>query len=170
VLSNGHCADCGLQDPKVLEFDHVGGKRANVSTLVHEGYSTRRIAQEIECCEVVCVNCHRRRTARRGLSWRLSPAQVAAEAWAPRRRNFLFLLKILQHACCLDCGEADIVVLEFDHVGPKRDCVVNLAAGGYSLRTLQHEVEQCEIRCANCHRRRTFETFGGFRNHLSQPP
>jgi L-lysine 2,3-aminomutase len=48
-------------------------------------------------------------------------------------------------------------VLDFDHVGAKTGCVVELARRGYSLRRLEKEVSQCEIRCANCHRRRHVE-------------
>jgi hypothetical protein len=56
----------------VLEFDHLRDKRANVSSLVQNG-ELRRIRGEIEKCDVVCANCHRRRTARRGNWYRLDP-------------------------------------------------------------------------------------------------
>jgi hypothetical protein len=59
------CADCGESDPVVLEFDHVQtGKTANVAKLVYSA-SVQRILDEIRLCEVVCANCHRRRTANR---------------------------------------------------------------------------------------------------------
>jgi hypothetical protein len=58
------CVDCGESDPVVLEFDHVSDKAFAIG-----GELTRRswksILAEIEKCEVVCANCHRRRTARR---------------------------------------------------------------------------------------------------------
>ena len=59
------CVDCGETDPVVLEFDHLRDKRANVAVLLGYG-SWRLIEAEIAKCEVVCANCHRRRTARRG--------------------------------------------------------------------------------------------------------
>jgi L-lysine 2,3-aminomutase len=56
----------------------------------------------------------------------------------------------------LDCGEADPVVLEFDHVtGVKEAAVAELVQRAVSLARLIAEVEKCEVRCANCHRRRT---------------
>lgn len=58
------CVDCGEQDLIVLEFDHLRDKSNNVSTLMHSG-STQKLIAEIEKCEVVCANCHRRRTHRR---------------------------------------------------------------------------------------------------------
>ena len=58
------CVDCGEDDPVVLELDHVRGKKlAGVSQLVHNTRSLKVIEDEIAKCEVVCSNCHRRRTA-----------------------------------------------------------------------------------------------------------
>jgi hypothetical protein len=66
-LAANPCVDCGEADPVVLEFDHVRGqKRKVMSTLVAEGYSLKAIKEEIAKCDVVCANCHRRRTAHRG--------------------------------------------------------------------------------------------------------
>lgn len=58
------CVDCGEEDIVVLEFDHLRDKRANVSSLMNTS-EIWRIKDEITKCEVVCANCHRRRTARR---------------------------------------------------------------------------------------------------------
>jgi len=72
-------------------------------------------------------------------------------------------VEVLDFAACEDCGEPDPVVLDFDHVGPKRASVIVLAFGGYGLRTLKLETASCEIRCANCHRRRTASIRGYYR-------
>jgi L-lysine 2,3-aminomutase len=54
----------------VLQFDHIGDdKSATVSRLVTSAYSWTRILLEIAKCEVVCANCHARRTARRHGGW-----------------------------------------------------------------------------------------------------
>jgi hypothetical protein len=58
------CVDCGERDPVVLEFDHLRDKSFAVAQSLSRR-SWRRILEEIEKCEVVCANCHRRRTARR---------------------------------------------------------------------------------------------------------
>ena len=60
------CADCGNNDPVVLEFDHVRGKKSfNVGNAVPSGFSYNRIMAEIKKCVVVCANCHRIRTFKR---------------------------------------------------------------------------------------------------------
>lgn len=59
---------------------------------------------------------------------------------------------------CVDCGEGDPEVLDFDHVpgrGKKSAPVSAFTRGGYSLAKLIAEVALCEVRCANCHRRIT---------------
>jgi hypothetical protein len=171
ILRSGACADCGLADPAVLEFDHVGPKLMEVGKLVREAYRLERIKAEIANCELVCANCHRRRTAQRARSWRVDPDWRTARCTRPlRRRNFLFLVDYLRKAPCVDCGERDPVVLDFDHVGPKHAGVVQLAGRESALAVLQREIAQCEVRCANCHRRRTIVEQAHFRNHLVTPP
>lgn len=75
---------------------------------------------------------------------------------AARIRNYRYLKEFLQKNPCVDCGESDIVVLEFDHVrGEKSGNVSDMANRALSITKIQKEIEKCEIRCANCHRRKT---------------
>ena len=62
-LSTHPCVDCGETDPVVLEFHHLGNKEADVASLVGRGHSLEKIIKEIEKCEVLCGNCHKRKTA-----------------------------------------------------------------------------------------------------------
>jgi hypothetical protein len=59
------CVDCGEGDPLVLEFDHLGDKQFGIGRGMRER-PWQAVLAEIEKCEVVCANCHRRRTNRRG--------------------------------------------------------------------------------------------------------
>ncbi len=63
-LKQHTCLVCGEDDPIVLEFDHRGesDKIDNISTLVTHS-SWERIESEISKCDVLCANCHRRKTA-----------------------------------------------------------------------------------------------------------
>ncbi len=73
-----------------------------------------------------------------------------------RLRNKFFVIDFLASHPCVDCGESDVAVLEFDHVsGRKRKAVAQLVLDAVSLRILQTEIEKCVVRCANCHRRKT---------------
>ena len=59
------CADCGVTDYRVLDFDHLRDKEFQISTKARI-WSWERLQPEIEKCEVVCSNCHRIRTFERG--------------------------------------------------------------------------------------------------------
>jgi len=57
---------------------------------------------------------------------------------------------------CVDCGISDPLVLEFDHVsGMKRASVSQLTRQALPTKTIDEEIGKCQVRCANCHRRRT---------------
>jgi hypothetical protein len=65
---------------------------------------------------------------------------------------------------CIDCGETNPVVLEFDHVrGRKKKAVADLVREGYSIAAIQNEISKCDVRCANCHRIRTHKKRGWWR-------
>jgi hypothetical protein len=68
------CVDCGESDPLVLEFDHRSDKIFNISKGIRD-HSWASVLDEIAKCDVVCANCHRRRTARRGRFARAVVAQ-----------------------------------------------------------------------------------------------
>lgn len=62
----------------------------------------------------------------------------------------------LKGRSCVDCGNANTTVLEFDHVrGTKRYVISVMLSGGFSWSRILEEVAKCELRCANCHRMKT---------------
>jgi hypothetical protein len=159
----------------VLEFDHRDRttKRHDVSTLVRKKFSWSTILAEINKCDVVCANCHRRRTARQFGWHKLAqpqlpplpslPARGAADyeriksrrsGIARRHRNRLLVWEYLQLHACSSCGESDAVVLEFDHLSEKlRD--VGWLSSVTGAATVRAEILKCRVLCANCHRRHT---------------
>ena len=83
-----------------------------------------------------------------------------------RRRALLDqLIAYLQAHPCVDCGEDDPVVLDFDHVDPaaKTFDVATMIKDAWGWRTMEAEIAKCAVRCANCHRRRTARQFGWYR-------
>lgn len=65
---NKPCADCrGWFEPVCMDFDHRDPKTKKYHvTNMPGGYSLITIAKEIAKCDLVCSNCHRIRTERRG--------------------------------------------------------------------------------------------------------
>jgi hypothetical protein len=223
------CVDCGETDIVVLEFDHRGQKIADISNYANSGRTWPTILKEIEKCDVRCVNCHRRATARRTLGSTRAPGRrrtgiqldleaaslkrvcrvcgaekplsefplrsvrtgvrqriclscqrrVAARWYAklvdrpvrPQRqrgavsraelaaRVFSYLI---EHSC-VDCGEADPIVLEFDHRGDKLADVATLVHDRQPWEAIAMEIAKCDVRCGNCHRRRTVAAVRGYR-------
>jgi hypothetical protein len=86
---------------------------------------------------------------------------------APRQaanlRNHQLVLERLALAACLDCGIRDLLVLQFDHRERKTSDIGRLVGNGCPSKRLADELEKCDIRCANCHRRRTAQGNGWFR-------
>lgn len=80
-----------------------------------------------------------------------------------RERNNFFICEYLLEHPCVDCGETDIVVLEFDHVGNKVENVSLLVGRARSINIIKAEMDKCEVVCANCHRRRTAERADQFK-------
>lgn len=66
---------------------------------------------------------------------------------------------------CVDCGETDLRVLDFDHEDPagKVADVARLASMNIAWARIAAEIAMCSVRCANCHRRRTAEQLGYWR-------
>ncbi|HEX8647912.1 MAG TPA: hypothetical protein VF715_13510 [Thermoleophilaceae bacterium] len=131
------------------------------------------LVDELRRCEVVCANCHRRRTARRA-GWK----RLRLDGDEPLHRkpfidrNLRWIYGQLAEARCVDCGLQDALVLEHDHVGEKRNTVMTLVHDGCSRAVIEREIAQCEIRCVNCDRRRTCEARAWCRSRalMSAPP
>ena len=68
-----------------------------------------------------------------------------------------FLITYLRSHPCVDCGEPDPAVLTFDHVRGEKEFNISNAASYVGWSAAVKEIEKCDIRCANCHMRKTAE-------------
>ena len=57
---------------------------------------------------------------------------------------------------CVDCGNTDIRVLEFDHL-PSNKKLFGISGNRVGIARLKEEIKKCDVVCANCHRIRTVE-------------
>ena len=54
-------------------------------------------------------------------------------------------------------------MLQFDHVcGVNDDAVGRMVASGYAWARVEAEIAKCEVRCSNCHWRRTAKQFNWY--------
>lgn len=105
----------------------------------------------------VCLECGR---LYRKAHYQANRSRYIARARAarPKRRSDAYarLIEHLRTHPCVDCGERDIRVLQFDHVDPAaklRNVGAVIREGTWSRAVI--EIAKCEVRCGNCHRRRT---------------
>jgi hypothetical protein len=135
------CCTCGLAKP-MSEF-----------AVKNKESGTRRT--KCRPCQAAYSREHYRRNRPTYLQRAASQRKVNREEC--RQQVFDYL--ITHH--CVDCGEADPVVLEFDHRDAtlKRESISRMI-GKRTWLIVQLEIEKCDVRCVNCHRRRTAEQFG----------
>ena len=68
IKSTTPCTDCKITYPYyVMDFDHLGDKDYEIHYLANTG-RIGLLKKEIVKCEVVCANCHRKRTHQRAIN------------------------------------------------------------------------------------------------------
>ncbi len=97
--------------------------------------------------------------------------RVRAAALSAKQECRRFVIEYLLDHPCVDCGESDLLVLDFDHLEPslKRYSISRLLSGttnSTSLKRVRNEIAKCVVRCSNCHRRRTIKQFGSWKLRL----
>ena len=83
---------------------------------------------------------------------------VIYEGRKKRRKEIrLFLAAFYESHPCVDCGETDITVLDFDHLLEKNFGLNKAIADVMPIDKIKAELENGEVRCSNCHRKITAE-------------
>jgi hypothetical protein len=143
------CVDCGETDIVKLQFDHVRGEKIDgVSSMERNGILWPKIEEEIAKCEVRCGNCHKKKTIAERADDIVGDSLNAKRY---RERTAYFKEYLSTHPC-VDCGETDTAILEFDHVrGVKEFGLSEGAHRGLSYARLDAEIAKCDTRCVNCH-------------------
>jgi hypothetical protein len=79
-----------------------------------------------------------------------------------------FVVEHLRNNSCVDCGESDPVVLDFDHRDrdAKSYALSKMVRFNFTLERFQEEIDKCDVRCSNCHRRRTANELGWFHRNV----
>lgn len=86
-------------------------------------------------------------------------ARLYRNTAARREDNKRRIVAYLTTHACVDCGETDIVVLQFDHLRDKKFNISTMIANGASWARIEAEIGKCAVRCANCHRLKTAQTW-----------
>lgn len=94
-------------------------------------------------------------------SWYSKNRAHAIKLEVERKRRIIkerkqILLGYLRSHPCVDCGEGDIRVLDFDHVRGIKRGNISTIYHKIGIKALIAEIEKCDIRCSNCHRKRHY--------------
>jgi len=140
TVDTERCTGCGLERP-IGEFPIKNKKSGRRST-----------------------RCRACRSAYGKLHYQKNRDRYCARPRAPRHEQrepyWAWVMTFLASHPCIDCGETDPIVLQFDH----RDGTTKVDAVGTMLNraswgALLSEIAKCDVRCANCHRLRTARQF-----------
>jgi hypothetical protein len=93
--------------------------------------------------------------------------QAATQQRKLRLKRTLYLIEYLKAHPCVDCGELDPLVLEFDHLGDK-SFDIGRCLPYRRWQDILDEIAKCDVVRANCHRRRTTKRRGSLRAMLTQ--
>ena len=95
---------------------------------------------------------------------------IKARKWNAGQKVILrkFIVDYLLKNHCVDCGETDIRTLDFDHEQKKTMGISQMVRNCHSVSSLEKEIVKCKIRCANCHRIKTFTRGNFWKNKIIQ--
>jgi hypothetical protein len=80
-------------------------------------------------------------------------------------RHYVF--EFLKKHPCIDCGETNVLALEFDHTHSKKFDIGNALNSNVHITLLKKEMKKCVIRCSSCHRVKTHIERDTWRYRLS---
>jgi hypothetical protein len=109
-----------------------------------------------------CVKIYVREHYLKNKEYYIDKAQQHNKRYRKDGRQFIW--DYLKEHPCVDCGEKDPIVLEFDHFKDKEYTISNMVHKSISIKKIQSEIDKCEIRCANCHRRKTAKQLNWYSN------
>jgi hypothetical protein len=83
-------------------------------------------------------------------------------------RNQALLIEYFSTHPCIDCGNTDFRVLQFDHrdAALKQFNIADKLANSWEF--IYAEILKCDVRCANCHTIRTSIQFGTWRSKITK--
>jgi hypothetical protein len=131
----------------------------------HFGFRDRAQTKRQQWC-LTCLVAYKRDRYQRNRSAHKEHVRVSTRALNVANKTRLRAFKA-EHPC-VDCGESDPVVLEFDHLRDKRWNISHMATGNFPWITIESELVKCEVRCANCHRRKTLAGLNGRDYQISE--
>ncbi len=141
VKSHYSCTKCGESDACCLDFHHKNSnnKIDTVARLVTSKRPKHIILKEIDKCEAICVNCHRK----------LHCNPDSTDSKCIQRK------KLKENRKCINCNEDYYVCLDFHHINSNKKLfgISRAITNRMKLKDIHKEIKKCIVVCGNCHRK-----------------
>lgn len=132
----------------------------NESEFNNHGYRKDGSIKRQTYCRA-CNKIHSKQYYRDNHDYHIQQTGLRKKDSQSRARNLI--LEYLESHPCVDCGNQEILVLDFDHLRDKTKNISEMVSEGFGVTTIQAEIDKCEIRCRNCHSKKTHRTQNTFR-------
>lgn len=111
--------------------------------MVSLGLSKYKIRKEMNKCEILCSNCHRKHH------------QTTNKKRKKYSEAELLVMNIKKINKCGKCSEDTACCLDFHHINPetKKFTIGNALKMKISTEEMLEELKKCIILCSNCHRK-----------------
>lgn len=165
IQMGGKCAKCENDDINVLQFDHYVGNKCGTITHLQ---SKRTIDNEIQKCQLLCIFCHHIKTAKDNKHKEFTGKNMTNRMLKVKRNyDHVDGIKLKIGSCKMCCRKInenikeELCAYHFDHIDEKNKSanISFLCKQGYSISTIDEEINKCQLLCANCHMLRTIKQF-----------
>jgi hypothetical protein len=122
-------------------------------------YNYDGMVLEADKCQLLCCNCHRKKSKYEKPYDELSPTYLKRKT----AREYVSNVKLMSNGCS-DCGWFDenyLNVLDFDHISldDKKYDISRMVSRGLKTNLIEKEIQKTRILCSNCHRKHTLRQF-----------
>jgi len=148
LKQKGKCVDCGIDDWRVLEFDHIDPSLKE--NQVSHCSSIDKITSEAAKCELRCCFCHRIKTV-----ITLTKDTNTYKEKAANNRLMVNNYKLSQNHCEFcerQITKINVFGFDLDHMDPKSKSNNVSSMLESSKEKVLEELKKTRLLCANCHR------------------
>ena len=138
--------------------------RKSAKTIERENYLAIGIKECKKCDNLYVLSDFRSAKTKSGVTSYCKTCEDAYKVeWHLKRRIEIknWIYNHLKSNPCVDCGEQNVLTLDFDHVksAQKRYNIAHaFMLTGMTIKKLETEIAKCDVRCGNCHKIRTHMT------------
>jgi len=152
------CVDCGKYFPgELMDFDHLGDKKYNISYMVLHNLSKKEIKNEISKCEIVCCYCHGNRTRKMHDKKYPNAIENLRNAQKHRKIKDKLIFEARNKPCAVCNIPYPIHNMQLDHTNHNNKIMALSVSGNYSLVAVKLEIDKCQPVCVGCHRTKSLK-------------